>query len=219
MGTVIGDLLPLAIGVAVSPVPIIAAILMLLGTHARTTSIGFAIGWIIGIVSATVIFVLVGAAIDTSSGPSRASSWIKLVLGLLLLLLGVRDWRVRSAVAASPKWMAAIDDMKPPAGFGIGFVLAAVNPKNLMLCAAAGVDIGTGGLSGRAVLTAIALFGVIAASSVAGPVIAYQVAADSLAGALDALKEWLRANNQAVMAVLFLVLGISLLGKGIGGLT
>lgn len=96
MGTVLGDLLPLAIGVAVSPVPIIAAILMLLGTRAGSTSIGFAAGWIVGIVAATTIFVLLGGVAGGSGDePSSASSWIKLVLGVLLLLVGLRQWRGR----------------------------------------------------------------------------------------------------------------------------
>lgn len=218
MGAVIGDLLPLVVGVAISPIPIIAAILMLLGKHARTTSIGFAAGWLTGIVVAAVVFVLVGGVIDSSSGPSTTVSWIKVVLGVLLLALGVHDWRSRSGDADPPKWMAAIDEMKAPAGFGIGFVLAAVNPKNLMLCAAAGVSIGSGGLSGAEVVVAVAVFAVLAAISVVGPVIGYQLAASRLAGPLDSLKGWLQTNNQALMAVLFLLLGVSLVGKGIGGL-
>ena len=46
MGTVIGDLLPLALGVAISPVPIIAVILMLLSPRAGAASLGFAVGWL-----------------------------------------------------------------------------------------------------------------------------------------------------------------------------
>ncbi|MGB3304032.1 GAP family protein [Gordonia sp. (in: high G+C Gram-positive bacteria)] len=218
MGTVLGDLLPSAIGVAVSPVPIIAAILMLLGKHARTTSLGFAAGWLVGIVAAVVVFVFVGGAMNTDDGPSSTVSWTKLVLGVLLLALGVRDWRSRSAAAAEPKWMAAIDEMKVPAGFGIGFLLAAVNPKNLMLCIAAGVTIGSAALSTGESIVGVAVFSVIAAISVVGPVIAYQVASTKLAGPLASLKVWLQANNQAVMAILFLVLGVSLFGKGLGGL-
>ena len=50
------------------------------------------------------------------------------------------------------------------------------------------------------------------------PVIAYLVAADTLRRPLNAIKEWLDAHNQAVMAVLFVVLGVVLVGKGLGGL-
>ncbi|EGD53649.1 GAP family protein [Gordonia neofelifaecis] len=214
MGAVIGDLLPMAVGVAISPIPIIAAILMLLGKHARTTSLGFAAGWIIGVVAATAIFTTVGSA---ASGSSTAVGWVKLVLGVLLLAEGVREWRARSGPASTPKWMKAIDEMKAPAGAGIGFVLAAVNPKNLMLCIAAGMQIGAASLSTGDDIVAIVVFSLIASSTVVVPVLAYQVAADRLRGPLDSLKAWLEANNKTVMAVLILVIGVVLIGKGIGG--
>lgn len=48
MGAVIGDLLPLALGIAISPVPIIAAILMLFSAQAGRTGSSFMVGWILG---------------------------------------------------------------------------------------------------------------------------------------------------------------------------
>ena len=45
--------MPLALGVAISPIPIIATILMLLAPQARGTSVGFLLGWVLGIVVAT----------------------------------------------------------------------------------------------------------------------------------------------------------------------
>ena len=44
MGSVIGEILPLAVGIAISPIPIIAVILMLLSPHAKGASVGFMIG-------------------------------------------------------------------------------------------------------------------------------------------------------------------------------
>ncbi|MGK9274005.1 GAP family protein [Williamsia muralis] len=219
MGTVIGDLLPLAVGVAVSPIPIIAAILMLLGTRAGSTSIGFAAGWLVGIVAATVVFVLLGGVADPSDdGPSTTSSWIKLVLGLLLLAVGVRQWRARTGPHATPAWMAAIDEMTAVKAVGLGFALAAINPKNLLMCAAAGVTIGAGALSVGSTVVAVAVFSVLAAMTVLIPVLAYHLAADRLREPLAHLKEWLQANNTTVMSVLILVIGVVLLGKGLGGL-
>ncbi len=212
MGAVIGDVLPLAVGVAVSPIPIIGAILMLLGRHARTTSVGFAIGWLAGIVTATVVFVLIGGS---AGGGSTLTGWIKLALGVLLLLEGAREWRARGGDVSTPKWMAAIDDMKPPTAFGLGFALAAINPKNLMMCIGAGVTIGAAGLTSGSVAVAVAVFAVLAGCTVIVPVVAYQVAAQALRAPLDRLKEWLQANNTAVMATLFLVIGVVLIGKGI----
>lgn len=219
MGAVIGDLLPLAVGVAVSPIPIIAAILMLLSKRAGSTSVGFALGWLAGIVVATTIFVLLAGAISTSDdGPSTSSSVIKLVLGVLLLAVGVRQWRGRTGEHATPKWMAAIDDLTAVKSLGLAFALAAINPKNLLMCAAAGVTIGGASLSVEQQIGSVAVFTVIAASTVAIPVIGYLVAAQRLRAPLDALKQWLQTNNATVMAVLILVIGVVLIGKGIGGL-
>lgn len=216
MGSVLGELLPLALGVAISPIPIIGAILMLLGKHARTTSIGFAVGWVLGIVIATTIFVFLGGAMGDST--STGNAWIKLGLGILLLIVGLRQWRGRGGEHTTPKWMRAIDEMRPPTALGLGFALSAINPKNLIMCVAAGVSIGTASLSAGSDVALVAIFSVLAATTVVIPVLAYQIAADRLRDPLDRLKVWLQANNATVMAVLILVIGVVLIGKGISGL-
>ena len=81
-----------------------------------------------------------------------------------------------------------------------------------------GCSIGSAGLSVGGEAAAIAVFTVIAASTVAVPVIGYLVAAERMRGPLDSLKKWLQDNNATVMAVLILVIGAVLIGKGIGGL-
>ena len=99
MNQVMGDLLPLAVGVAISPIPIIAIILMLLAPKAGGTSAGFLLGWVAGVVVATGLFTVLAATVGLgeSGGQSAAASWTKCVLGVLLLLLGLRQWRSRPA--------------------------------------------------------------------------------------------------------------------------
>jgi len=220
MGSVIGELLPLAVGVAISPIPIIAVILMLLSKRAGGASAGFGVGWILGILVATGIFMFLAGSIDTSDsdGPSATASWVKVVLGVLLLLLAGRQWRSRNAHAEPPKWMQAIDDLNFVKSTGLGFALAAINPKNLLLCVSAGVGIGTAAVSGGEQVVALIVYTVLAGSTVLVPVIAYAVAADKMRGTLDNLKVWLQSNNAAVMSVLLLVMGAVVLGKGFGGL-
>ena len=221
MGSAIGDTLPLALGIAISPIPIIAAILMLLSPKARGTSVGFLIGWVLGIVVAVVVFTLLSGLIPPAD-PNAAkpiSGTIKILLGLGLLFLAYRQWRSRpkpGETAALPKWMSAIDSMTAGRGFVLAFILAAVNPKNLLLAAGAGVAIGTAGLSAGSATVVIVIFVLVAASSVAIPVIGYLVAANAMRGPLDSLRGWLVANNATVMAVLLLVIGVVLVGKGIG---
>jgi threonine/homoserine/homoserine lactone efflux protein len=221
LGSVIGDILPLAVGIAISPIPIIAAILMLLSPKAKGTSVGFLLGWVIGIVVAVVVFTLL-ASVLPEQDPDAAkpvSGVIKIVLGVLLLLLAIRLWRSRPKPGEEPplpKWMSAIDDMNAGRGFGLGFLLSAVNPKNLIMAAGAGITIGTGGLTVGEDVIAILVFTLIAASSVAVPVIAYLVASARMAGPLESLRTWLVHNNATVMAVLLLVIGVVVIGKGIG---
>ena len=218
MNGVIGDILPLALCVAISPIPIIAAILMLFSPRAAGTGSGFLVGWVLGIIAVTSVFTAVSDSLTAGGEPSATSSWIKIVLGVLLLLLGARNWRGRNAERATPKWMSTIDSFTPVKAFGLGFLLSAINPKNLLMGIAAGVAIGGAGISLGQEVVAIAVFTVIAASTVAVPVIAYLFAADRMRAPLDRLRVWLQDNNAVVMAVLLAVIGVVLIGKGIGGL-
>jgi threonine/homoserine/homoserine lactone efflux protein len=223
VGAVIGDLLPLAVVVAVSPVPIIAAILMLLAPRAGSTSLGFLLGWVLGVVVAVTVFLVIAAhtGMGTTGAPSTASLWVKLLLGIALIALAARQWRRRphpGDAVALPKWMSAIDAFTPAKAAGLGFLLAAVNPKNLAMAIAAGVTIAGGHLSAGGNVVAVAGFTVIACCTVAVPVIGYRLAADRMRAPLDRLKTWLEVNNAAVMSVLLLVIGAVLAGKGLGGL-
>jgi Na+/melibiose symporter-like transporter len=220
MGSVIGEILPLAVGIAISPIPIIAVILMLLSPRAKGASVGFMIGWVAGIVVAIVVFTLLSSVIpQRSSGGSSAGGVIKIIFGVLLLFLAFRQWRGRPAKgeqATMPKWMSAIDSMTAAKALGLGFLLAAVNPKNLLMAASAGLIVGGSGLGfGRGLTLVIIIFVLLAACTVVIPVIGYLIASARSAGPLDRLRGWLVENNSTIMAVLLLVIGVAVIGKGI----
>jgi threonine/homoserine/homoserine lactone efflux protein len=221
MGSVIGEILPLAVGIAISPVPIIAVILMLLSPKAKGASVGFLFAWIAGIVVAIVVLTLLSSVLPArdESGSSPVSGVIKIILGALLLFLALRQWRRRPAEgeqATMPKWMSAIDSMTAGKALGLGFLLSAVNPKNLLLAISAGLIIGGAGLAFGQTVVVIVIFVLLAASTVLIPVVAYLIASDRLAGPLDGLRAWLVDNNATIMAVLLLVIGVAVIGKGIG---
>jgi protein-S-isoprenylcysteine O-methyltransferase Ste14 len=223
MGEVIGEVLPMALGVAISPVPVIAVILMLLSPHATVSASAFVLGWVVALaVLVGVVALVVGPADDgDASEPSALASWLKVALGAAALVLAVQQWRGRARDGeepAMPGWMKAIDHLGPGRAVGIGALLAAVNPKNLTLGVSAGVAIGGGGLSGGETAAAVAVFVVLGSVSVGVPVVGYLVAGERAQGPLDELRGWLTANNAAVMTVVLLVLGVTILGKGIGGL-
>lgn len=218
MGEAIGATLGFAVGIAVSPIPIAAVILMMFSARARTNSIAFMAAWIVGIGVVTTVVVFVPGLQRSDGEPSDTTGWIKLVLGLLLAVLAVRQWRNRPAPGEEtpvPGWMSRIDDLRPAPAFGLGFLLSAVNPKNLVLAAAAGATIGSIELTDGETVGAVAVFTVIAALTVVVPVVGYLLAGDRLDAVLDSTKDWLIDNNTSVMAVLFLVFGVVLIGDGV----
>src|SRR3954452_18190418 len=223
MGSVIGDLLPVALGVAISPMPIIAVILMLLSPRAGSASLTLLAGWIVGI---TVVVTVVALAVDPADdsqadNPSTLATVLKLLLGAAVVLLGVRQWQKRAKdgeTPAPPAWMGAIDQVTPLKAFGLGVLLSAVNPKNLTLDLAGGVIIASGGLSSGETAVAIAVFVVIGSSSMAIPVVGYLVARERMQAPLGHLRDWLNAKNATVMSSLLLVIGVVIFGNGLAGL-
>ncbi len=114
MGKTIDGILPLALGVAISPVPIIAIILMLITPRARANGAGFVLGWVLGLAAAggIVLTIANAAGVSASGGPSTAAYTIRLVLGIVLLLLAARQWRGcprPGESAPQPRWMVAFD--------------------------------------------------------------------------------------------------------------
>lgn len=224
MGRGISEVLTFAIGVAISPVPIIAVILMLFSRRARINGPVFLLGWVLALaVVSTVVYVMThNGDVATSSTANDSLSWGQIVLGVVLLALARRRWRKRPAPGAEPempKWMGAVDSMAPAKAFGLGVVLAGVNPKNLILTAGAAGGLAQLGLSTSDAVVALAVFVVIASLTIAVPVLYALVGGTSARSTLDSAKAWLSAHNAAVIAVLLLVFGVDLIAKGLGILT
>jgi Sap, sulfolipid-1-addressing protein len=220
MGAAIGDILGLAAGVAVSPLPIVAIILVLVTPRGRANGTLFAVGWLGGLaVLGTAVLLLAGPAAPTADGePAAWTGWLKLLLGVLALLLAARQWRSRPAEGVEPgmpKWMAGLDRLRPGGALGLGALLSAVNPKNGGLTIAAAASIAAAGLAGGQQAAALATFVLVGSLGVLAPLILYLAAGKRAAGTLDGWKTWAADHNAAIMAVLFLVFGFKLVGDGI----
>lgn len=221
MNHVIGDVLPYAIAITISPVPIIAVILMLMSPRPRPLGLSFLTGWVAGIAISVVVFTLLAGFIphDAQDGPQPIVGIIQLALGAMLVLLAIRQWKARPApgeVPPLPKWMSAIDSMKPGGALVLAFALAAINPKNMMMSVAAATTISSASMGLATTTVAIVVFVVLAVLSVLVPVVSYLVAPAKATHMLEAMRTWLTVNNGTIMAVLFVILGVQLLGKGIG---
>jgi threonine/homoserine/homoserine lactone efflux protein len=223
MGEAIGQVLSFGVGVALSPVPIIAVVLMLGTPRARANGPAFVAGWVIGLALVGTIVLLAASGGDASESGEPAT-WVdvvKLVLGSLLALLAVKQWRGRPREgdeAALPKWMQAIDSFAPGKALGMGALLSGVNPKNLILTLGAAAAIAQTGIAAGQQAVALGVFILIGTLGPGIPVAIYFLMGARAEHVLDELKRWMAGHNAAIMAVLCLVIGAKLIGDGISGL-
>jgi hypothetical protein len=215
--------LPLAVGVALSPIPIIAVILMLVSSRTRVNGPVFILGWLLGLgIVGGIVLVLAGPAGASSGGqPATWVSVLKLVLGILALLIAARQWRARphgEEEPPAPKWMGAIEAFTPGKALGLGALLSGGNPKNTLLAVSAAATIAATSLSGGQQFVAYAIFAIIGTIGVLIPVVIYFAMGKRAASLLDRLKQWMAHNNAVIMFVLMLVIGAKLIGDGISGL-
>jgi threonine/homoserine/homoserine lactone efflux protein len=218
----IGSMLPAAIAVALSPIPIIGVVLVLGTPRARTSGPAFALGWIAGLTTVAVAVILVaGGSSDPDSSASTGVNWLEVGLGVLFLMMAARQWRSRpkdGQPSELPKWMASVDRVTPPKAFGLGVALSAANPKNLALTMAAAASIAQAGLSTADETIAVAVFVVIGSLTVAGAVVVALLAPTRSTAALASLKQFMSDHNAVIMMVVLLILGAKLVGDGMGGL-
>jgi threonine/homoserine/homoserine lactone efflux protein len=221
MGKGISEVLPFAIGIAISPIPIVAVVLILFSNRAKVNGPAFLLGWMLGIavVGTVVYFVLDAASAGTDTTTSDSVSWGKIVLGVLLIGLARRNWAKRpkpGEPVAMPKWMASVETISPVKALGLAVVLSVVNPKNLVLVLGAAAGLGQLDLSTGDAIVALALLVVVASASIIFAVGYELLGGERAHHTLNDLKEWMTEHNSAVMATLFLVFGVVLISKGIG---
>ena len=223
MATAIGELLPLAVAIAISVTTIITTVFMLLSPQAKSKTVGLLVGCLVGVGGAVAGFALLADLLPTqpSGGPSPAASVIKMVIGVLLVVLALRQWRERPASGDPielPKWMAGVDSMTPGKALVVGLLLSAVVPKNLLLALSAGLIVGEARFSGGQAAIVIVSFTLIATSTVAVPVVAHLVASERMRGPFESLRQWLVENHVAIMVVVLLVIGVVMIGNSIASL-
>jgi threonine/homoserine/homoserine lactone efflux protein len=223
VGQAIGGMLPAAVGVAISPLPIVAVVLMLVSSRGRANGLAFVLGWVAGIVAAGAILLVIGSSVDLSTGESAdRSSWLKVGLGVLLLFVALRHFRGRphdDEEPATPHWMGALDTFTPAKAAGAGVVLSALNPKNLLLIVAGMTAIAETGISTGDQIVALIVFAVVASLGVGAPVAISIALGDRSRDLLDRLKTWMEHNNAVIISVLLLLIGVKLIGDAIAGLS
>jgi sulfite exporter TauE/SafE len=216
---VLTELIPLALVVALSPLSIIPAVLVLHTPRPRPTGLSFLAGWLIGLAALTAIFIEVSNLLGgLGNKPPGWASWLRIVVGAALIVFGIYRWLTRKRAAHTPAWMQSLGKLTPVRAGLAAIALTVVNPKVLFMCAAAGLAIGTSGVVGTHVWLAVVWYVAVAGSTVAIPILAYAVSGDRLDEPLRRLKDWMEQQHATLVAVILVVIGLLVLYKGIHGL-
>lgn len=218
-GSVLTELIPLALVVALSPLSIIPAVLVLHTPRPRPTGLAFLGGWLVGLAALTAIFVEVSNLMGgLGNKPPSWASWLRVVIGTALVAFGVYRWFTRKRSEHTPRWMQSMSKLTPLRAASMAALLTVLNPKVLFICAAAGLAIGTAGLGSTDVWIAELWYVLVAASTVAIPILAYAVSGDRLNEPLTRLKDWMERRHAVLVAIILIVIGLLVLYKGVHGL-
>ncbi|BDV31246.1 GAP family protein [Microbacterium terricola] len=218
----VGNILPFAIAVAFSGVPIMATILILLSPNRKRSGLPFLIGWLVGLFVVVVLSALAAQAVPTSRSPRQPDTvvgWIEIVLGLALIaltLFTLRRARRRKEMAI-PKWLESAGSLGPWSALGLALVLN-IRPKALLLAVAAGLTVRADASDLSDALIAIVVYTVIAGSTVAVPIVGTLLAPEKMEPRLVGTRTWLGRNGEALGSIIGIVIGVVIVGMGMARL-
>ncbi len=217
----LGEILPYSMAVALSPLPIIAVVLLLLAPIGVRGAAAFAAARILSLAAIVGGVGLLSHALDEATGSQGPTAITRIILGSVLMALAIVKWRKRpgeDAQPAFPRWMSSIESSSAPAAFRLGLLLTVVNLKELAFASGAGLALGAAQLPAAESVAGAAIFVLLCCSTVILPVLVVVMSGEKSAQPLAATRTWLMRNNSVIIAVILLLIGASMLGGGLSEL-
>ena len=221
MWEALGGLLPIAVAVAVSSVPITVTVLILLSPNRNRAALPFLVGWVTGVVAVIVLSAL-GASVlpePPRRGPDIVTGVLQIMIGTALVVLGVVGLRrgSRTERTGLPRWLSAVDSFGALVSFAVA-VLLNFRPKGLLLGMAAGLALHAASVRAGEDAVLIAIYTVIATSTVVVPIAASLIAPRWMEPKLIASRDWLAHNGSILTSSMMFMIGVVILGTGIAEL-
>jgi hypothetical protein len=213
------QLILIALGVAASPVPVVAVLVVLLTRRARVGSVVFAAAWVLGNALAITIALAFTAFLTRPRlGPDipfEGAVMALLGIGLVATAVVSRRGRMRSTHPESPPaWVTAVDNLSPAGGALVALSNAMTSPKNLTLALSAGLLIQKAFPPWWPEGSAAAIYVIVASTTVVTPVVVYFVMGERAEKTITRWKQNVTAHAAAVMEVVLFVLGMALAVRG-----
>ncbi len=163
-----------------------------------------------------------GSALNRTQPVPTWSFWVKLVLGVLLLLAAARQWHDRPRaghITAPPSWLQAVDRYTAARSAGLGLALVGRSPRSLLPAVGGAASIAATGTGAGAEAAAAALMVVIGSLCAVLPLAVRLRGGERSARLLGEWRAWTATHAAAVLTTVPAVLGAAYLGDAISGLT
>jgi threonine/homoserine/homoserine lactone efflux protein len=221
MGTAVGESLIAGVALLFAALPMVLVTLILATRRPAGVSLAFLGGWMLGLAVVGGAVLAVVDVAEPGGPPPRWVGFVKVVLAVLLLALAVRKWSARPRDGRTPdipKWMAAVESLTAARAFGLAFLTAAANPKNVVITVSAAVAVADATSRLTDQIIALAVFVVVGSLGLAAPAVVLRALGDRSGPALAAADRWMARNSALVMAAVLAVLGAVLLVNGLAAL-
>lgn len=237
MGELVLSLIPLAIGVVMSPLAIIALVAVLLSRRARVNGVAFLGGWVVAVVIllAGSSLVLALLHIDDVAQPP---SWVSIVrLVLVCVLSGAAVWIIRrgrahkiamakartptdiaEAAPQLPSWLQKIESFTPLRSFMLGLGIFILNPVDASCAILASLDVRLAEVTVGQAAAALVGFAVVSVVPIAVPVVLLLVKGERAQPTLATMRKWIAHNTSLLNAALLLVIAVLQLQKALSAL-
>lgn len=218
MWQALGGLLPIAVAVAVSSVPITVTILILLSPNRNRAALPFLVGWVTGVAAVIILGALFASALPTPPrrGADTVTAVLEMMVGAALIVLGVINLRrgAQSKDAGVPHWLSRVDSFGALVAFAVA-VLLDFRPKGLLLGIAAGLALHAASVKAGEAAVLVAIYTVIATSTVVVPIVASFLAPRRVEPKLLAARDWMTHNGRLLTSLMMFLIGVVILGYGI----
>jgi hypothetical protein len=223
---VLGVLLPISIAVALSSVPIMAMVVLLLAPRGQASAVAYLIGYATGLAVVTVGFTAGLRAIPRGDAP-LPQLWVgvgEIALGVAATGLAVwsfrrerRRRRDEEVIPALPGWLQRVGRAGRGTALLVGLAFN-VRPKALVLATAAALALNAGELTPLTWAIDTAVYLAVGLSTAAAPLIVVWRSGERARPVLERAREWLARHSYIVTSVVGLMVGVVLIGDGISRL-
>jgi hypothetical protein len=207
------SLLVIGLAITLEPIPLTAFILILQSKNGVRKGAAFIFGWLASLAVVVVVTVLAtgNSPPKPSTAPTIAALAVKIAIGVVLLLVALRQYRKMGRPKKpkkTPKWQTGIDNMTPLYAMGVAPL---VQPWGLI---AAGVaTIMNAKLEKWEDYVALFVFCLIATGTYLAMEIYAAVRPERTQAFLGTVRRWIDTHTDQVIIAVSLVAGLYLIGQ------